>query len=163
MVVGDLKTAAQLQRELQEQKADEAKRLDLIKAQTEAAKEQATATAAATASAGKSAAGEAAKTTDDIDKINLSEVIDQTMAGTAPMLPVSKINELHKNYEDRLKGECPEDEAPSDQQLSCLLYVVLIKLLNPFVDLAIWGPHQVRVARKLILSGMVPTGFGTFR
>ena len=74
-------------------------------------------------------------------KINLSDVIDQTMAGTAPMLPVSKINELHKGYEDRLEGECPEGEAPSDQQLSCLLYVVLMKLLNPFCRPRRLGPH----------------------
>ena len=78
--------------------------MDLIKAQTEAAKEQATATAAASASAVKSSTGEVSKTTDDIDNINLSEVIDQTMSGTAPMLAVAKINELHHNYEDRLEG-----------------------------------------------------------
>ena len=61
-----------------------------------------------------------------------------------------------------MEGTCPDVEAPSDQQLSGLFYIIEGKK-NPFVDLAVWGPRQIRMARRLIMSGMVPTGYGTFR
>ena len=61
LIVGDLKTAEQIAAEAKAAKEDEEKKLDLIRAQTEAAKVQATAAAATTAIAEK-------KLTDDDGK-----------------------------------------------------------------------------------------------
>ena len=44
---------------------------------------------------------------------------------------------------------------PSIAQLTGLHFIVKIAKLAPYVDFAVWGPHQVRTMRKLTFSGLI--------
>ena len=92
--------------------------------------------------------------------ISLSEVLDQLSKEVAPLLGVDEINDLHAVYEKRMEGPCAKRERPSDEQLACLLFWILHGL-NPYADLAIFGPHQHRLRRKLLMSGLIMAADGT--
>ena len=94
--------------------------------------------------------------------INLAEVLDQTLSGTVTLLPRKKLQEARDRSEAKLDGACPKAENPSDEQIS-VVYWVLEYDGNPYADLAIFGPHQTRMRRKLAMTGLIPAGFGVFR
>ena len=94
--------------------------------------------------------------------IQLSEVLDQLSKVSCPMLSLAELSKAQAVYEQRMEGKCPKDEAPTDIQISATMFC-LRQSWNVFADFAIYGPHQHRMMRKLLLSGLVPAGDGTYR
>ena len=93
---------------------------------------------------------------------NLVEVWDQTLSGTAELISKEKVTEYYGVYEEKMEGDCPKEERPTREQLSCAVHVI-DEDRAPSPDLAIFGPHGNRLQRKLVMSGLVPTGLGAFR
>ena len=56
----------------------------------------------------------------------------------------------------------PQVGDPTDIQISATT-LCLRQSWNVFADFAIYGPHQHRMMRKLLLSGLVSAGDGTYR
>ena len=113
--------------------------------------------AQASASGSGTSSGKAA-----LNVINLAEVLDQTRSGTVPRLSNKEIIDAHAVYEDKMEGECPGDERPTDDQISAVV-AVLAEDDNAYPDFAIFGPHGNRMLRKLSMSGLIPSGVGCFR
>ena len=76
-----------------------------------------------------------------LGQVSLAETIDQTLTGTVPLLSEGELIKLEAVYEERCEGPCPDGRKPSDHQLSAL-FALLIALLNPYCDFAIFGPFH---------------------
>mgnify|MGYP000447372946 CR=1 FL=1 len=97
-----------------------------------------------------------------VGQVNLAEVLDQTLTGSIPMLSDEEIQKCHNRFTAITEGKCPKEQKPTDQQLTALMFL-LLKVLNLYADFAIFGPHGNRLRRKLMLSGLVPAGDGTYK
>ena len=82
MATGSLKTAAALAAEAKEAKDTEERKLAVLQAQLQATAAKATTTTSEPQAAPKKGSTVADAGADEVDKINLAEVIDQTMTGT---------------------------------------------------------------------------------
>ena len=132
----------------------EQEKREILKLQAQADATKAQAASTTTASPSSSITG--------LGQVNLAETIDQTLSGTVPLLPEKDLIKLEAVYEERCEGPCPAGRKPSDHQLSAL-FALLMALLNPYCDFAIFGPFQNRLRRKLVFFGLVPDGNGNFR
>jgi hypothetical protein len=110
----------------------------------QSAAQLAQAAAAATAPAAAAATGKS---------IKLSQVVDQTSDEEARMLDQVAIRAAYARYDARLGGSPPPDHEPTYEQWSALNHLNLLGGC-PYVDYAIFGPHAVRIIRKLKLTGM---------
>ena len=87
-------------------------------------------------------------------KIKLSQVIDQAKDTEIPLLDEVTARELRKNYEV-LYGDAPMDNAEvSDAQLAAL-YHVLQSGVVPYADFGVWGPHGLRLERRMKFKARV--------
>jgi hypothetical protein len=91
--------------------------------------------------------------------LKLSQVIDQTSDEEARMLSQDEIREAYRQYDIRLGGVPPPDHEPSYEQLSCLAHLKAIDG-NPYADMAVYGPHSIRIIRKLKLTGLLLNSSG---
>ena len=144
------KTQEAIDKEAADMAKFEAEKLVVLKAQAEAKTAEA------------AVKSKIAVDTSDNDSVKLSEVIDQLSTLVAPMMTLTAINAAHNHYTVKMDGAVTKDERCTDQQLSCLRFLFQ-KGHNPNVDLAIFGPYQNRLRRKLILSGLVLGADGTYQ
>ena len=93
--------------------------------------------------------------------VALSQVVSDTAEGSCKLMTRNEIFEARRCWKlvNGLKRECPEDEEPSEEQLSCLKHL-LDSDTNPYLNFSHWGPHGMRLLRKQKLVGMVFTGQG---
>ena len=68
----------------------------------------------------------------------------------------------HNVYEELMEGACPKDDGPSDHQITAVFFILDYDG-NAFADLAIFGPHHIRIQRQLAMSGLIPIAGGGFR
>ena len=90
-----------------------------------------------------------------VTTISLNQVLDQDSSTTCLPIPESDYIDCLERYE-KLFGagqRPPQKEEPSSEQLSCLKHV-LDNGENPYVDLAIFGPHSNRFIRKQRMDGL---------
>ena len=90
----------------------------------------------------------------------LSATIDQHADGEAPKLSAEEISRAFQRYADKLGGAPSADHEPTVEQLSALHFVVHKAQSPPYVDFAVFGPHAIRMVRKLKMSGLIlnPSG-----
>ncbi len=90
----------------------------------------------------------------------LSATIDQHADGEAPKLSAEEISIAFQRYADKLGGAPSADHEPTVEQLSALHFVVHKAQSPPYVDFAVFGPHAIRMVRKLKMSGLIlnPSG-----
>ena len=100
--------------------------------------------------------------TNTVGQVSLAEVLDQTLTGTIPMLPNKDIVAARAEYAKVTEGECPKEERPSDAQITAVFFIIGLDN-NPFADLAIFGPFQIRLQRKMAMAGIIPVGDGSYR
>ena len=100
--------------------------------------------------------------TNTVGQVSLAETLDQTLTGTIPVLSQAELIAAHDVYEVLMEGPCLKDERPSDHQITAVFFMLGTDL-NVFADLAIFGPHHIRIQRKLALSGLIPVAGGGFR
>ena len=86
--------------------------------------------------------------------VKMSEVIDQTNDTPIVALSSARVRKLYSDYEDRMGLEPNPDAEPSSDQLAAL-WMLLGAGTIPYADFSIWGPHQVRMLKKLTFMAMV--------
>ena len=92
-------------------------------------------------------------------KIKASQIINQMDEGEVDILDPKALKDSYEKY-SALMGALPSpDQGCTAEQLSAL--AAIAKAGSPlYVDLAVWGPHQYRLLKKIKLSGMqiMPNG-----
>ena len=84
-------------------------------------------------------------------KVKMSQVINQVDDEEVDFLDANKANEAYKAYKKQLGGFPPDDEELSSEQPSTLA-AFYKSGRAPYTDLAIWGPFQHRLQRKIKLK-----------
>jgi hypothetical protein len=92
-------------------------------------------------------------------KVKLSQVVDQTSDLEVEALTSADISAAYKRYDERLGGEPPPDHEPSADQLTGVHQLSAMGF-PPYVDFSVFGPHHVRIIRKLKLVGLVMNSAG---
>ena len=93
-------------------------------------------------------------------KVKLSMIVDQTSDDDAPVLTEQLIQAAYATYDATMGGEPPDDCEPSVDQLTAIHYLVFSAKMVPYVDFGVFGPHSVRMIRKLKLTGLVLSASG---
>ena len=143
------KSAAQRAEDTQLVKAAAAQKMEVLKQQADALKKETSISRASTC--------------DSLCVVSLSETVDQTISGTVALLSDEEIRKAHGRFTAITEGKCPKEERPTDQQLTAVAHILKEMINNAYVDLAIYGPFQNRLRRKLMMMGLVPTGDGQFK
>ena len=149
LAVGAVKTVAQKAAEEHEQKEEARQKREILKLQA-----QASATASSSSSGASSGIG--------LSGVKLSEVVDQSLEGTVELMTQDELIAAHEVFETKLEGPCPKIERPTDQQVSAIRALFRASL-NPYADLAVFGPYGNRLRRRIAMSGLAPAGAGAFR
>ena len=91
--------------------------------------------------------------------LKLSAVLDQTADEDFQLMTRSEVDDCFKFYVTRLGGSLPDDQQPTVAQLSALKHVVTRECV-PYADFGVFGPHAIRMMRKLRLTGLMlgPSG-----
>ena len=116
-------------------------------------------TQAAVAAAAAAVVTVATATTAAGSKVKLSAVADQTSEIEIDRVDEAFIDAGFAEYDRRLGGVPPPDHEPTADQLSAVWYLVSARL-PPYVDFGVFGPHAVRMQRKLRLAGLVMSPSG---
>ena len=75
---------------------------------------------------------------------------------------MTDIVKFHSKYEEKVEGPCPQEECPTDRQISCVKFLI-DQGDNPMVDLGLYTNYANRLRRRLAFSGFVPAEDGTLR
>ena len=85
---------------------------------------------------------------DTSDRLEYRDFLEQTARGTFKMLPRADIKKLHERYLKSTGAPTTGEIRPSDAQLSALSWRLRPQedgsLKPPFVEFAVFGPHNVR-------------------
>ncbi len=92
--------------------------------------------------------------------VKMASVVDQGLEDEIPSLPDSTYQAGYNNYRRRLGDVPPRDEEPSLEQLSGIAHLLSLKA-PPYADFSIFGPHALRLRKRLKFSGYVFSGSGT--
>ena len=94
-------------------------------------------------------------------KVKMSQVINQVDDEEVDHLDANAINAAYIAYRDQLGGFPPDDEELSAEQLTTLSSLYKSGRA-PYTDMAIWGPFQHRIQKKIKLKGLGFTSSGEF-
>eukprot|EP00435_Cladocopium_sp_Y103_P026048 s3225_g6.t1 len=86
-------------------------------------------------------------------KVKMSHVINQTDDEEVDTLDQAAINKAYQTYSNKVGGFPPDDEELSSEQLSTLFALFKSKRA-PYTDMAVWGPFQHRIQKKIKMKGM---------
>ena len=86
--------------------------------------------------------------------LQLSAVLDQTADEDFQLMTRTEVDDCFKFYVTRLGGARPDDQEPTVAQLSALKHVVARECV-PYADFGVFGPHAIRMMRKLRLTGLM--------
>ena len=92
-------------------------------------------------------------------KIKLSQVINQADDHEIEAMDSTAISRAYATYQNKVGGFPPDDEELSQEQLATLNHL-LQSGRTPYVDMAIWGPFQHRIQKKIKMKGMRFTASG---
>ena len=94
--------------------------------------------------------------------VRLDLVVDQALSREVPSLSDDEIQECFVEYKKRMGAMPTEEEEPDAEQLTGVAHL-LRSGVPPYVDFALFGPHQLRTHRKLKFSGFILSAEGTFQ
>ena len=91
--------------------------------------------------------------------LKLSAVLDKTSDEEFQLMSRAEADDCFKVYDTRLGGAPPDDQEPTVAQLSAMKHVVTHGCV-PYADFGVFGPHAIRMMRKLRLTGLMlgPSG-----
>ena len=110
----------------------------------------------ATANATASSSCTAAK------KVKLSTVVDQSIDTEVELLSTNELATAYASYRTWYGDVPPPEEDVSKEQLAGLK-ALYTSGSAPYVDLAVWGPHALRLQKKLQMEGLVMGNDGKWR
>ncbi len=95
-------------------------------------------------------------------KVKLSTYLDQS--DDTEFDPASRevVQRWYDNWRAFAKGPPDPEEEPSAEQLSALHVRVYTQASTPYVDFAVWGPLNRRMARSLRFKSWIPQADGSF-
>lgn len=82
----------------------------------------------------------------------MSHIIDQVDDEEVDPLSQQQIADAYRAHKRQLGGPPPDDEELSAEQLTTL-HALFRSGRAPYVDMAIWGPFQLRIQKKIKLKG----------
>ena len=115
--------------------------------------EQAAAAAAAAAAQAAAAQAQPPPQTAGATAVRLEHVIDQALTAEIPALSDTDIQLGYSEYKRRMGAMPGEGEEPTSDQLTAVHHL-LKSGVPPYADFAVFGPHQLRLRRRLKFSGM---------
>lgn len=86
-------------------------------------------------------------------KIKMAQVINQTDDDEVEPLTNAEIHQAYVMYQTKTGGFPPEDEELTAEQITTLHN--LFKMgRTPYTDMAVWGPYQLRLQKKVKMRGV---------
>jgi len=101
-------------------------------------------------------------TTSPSRKIKLSAVVDQTLDAEITPLTATEVNAMYDQYKAKFGDVPSHDSEPTNDQLSAVRQLVMAGGV-PYVDYAIFGPHGLRLLRKLTFSSFALNATGEWQ
>jgi hypothetical protein len=92
-------------------------------------------------------------------KVKVSDVADITRGDEVPVMGTTEVDKAMARYIKMMHCEPAPEAEPSGDQLS-VLSDILTTSGSCYVDLAIWGPHGIRIAKAMKLNGLILTPAG---
>lgn len=92
-------------------------------------------------------------------KLKLSAVVDQTLDAEVQPLGTQEINDMYSTYRTRYGDDPNPDCEPTADQLSAVRQLVASGN-NPYIDYAVYGPHGLRLLRKLTFAAFALNSMG---
>jgi hypothetical protein len=86
-------------------------------------------------------------------RVKMSEVADVTCSEEIDAMSSDKVDIAMATYVKYMHADCPPEAEPTGDQLSALADLMAVSG-TCYVDLAIWGPHQVRAQKAMKLTGL---------
>jgi len=97
----------------------------------------------------------------NLSTIKVGMVMDQRFGEEITYLPNAEIQKMRARFIDAYDEPPSADIACNKEQLACLQHA-LINGREPYVDMAVWGPHGTRLLKKASMSGLNIMRDGTF-
>ena len=98
----------------------------------------------------------------NVPTIKVSAVLDQRISEEITYLPNSELQKMRARYIDAYDEPPQANVACSNDQLAALKHVIDTGR-EPYADLAVWGPHGLRLLKKSSMSGLNIMRDGTFQ
>ena len=95
-------------------------------------------------------------------KVKLSAVVDQTLDVEITSLTTAEVNAMYEQYRLRFGDVPSHDSEPTNDQLSAVRQLVQSGGV-PYIDYAIFGPHGLRLLRKLTFSSFALNATGEWQ
>ena len=95
-------------------------------------------------------------------KVKLSAVVDQTLDAEITSLTTAEVNAMYEQYRLRFGDVPSHDSEPTNDQLSAVRQLVQSGGV-PYIDYAIFGPHGLRLLRKLTFSSFALNATGEWQ
>ena len=92
-------------------------------------------------------------------KLKLSSVVDQTLDAEVQPLSTQEVNDMYTTYRTRYGDDPNPDCEPTADQLSAVKQLVSSGN-NPYIDFAVYGPHGLRLLRKLTFAAFALNSMG---
>ncbi len=96
------------------------------------------------------------------DTVQLSTVCDQTSNREVPKLSDEEVTRAYGRYTERMGSAPAEEEEPTTEQLTAVAHL-LASQVPPYVDFALFGPHQQRLRKRLRFTGLQLAADGSLR
>ena len=91
----------------------------------------------------------------------MSMVVDQGLDDEVPTVKEVDFVAAYAKYETKMGGPPAEDKEPSIEQFTGVLHLLNLQA-PPYVDFSIFGPHSIRLRKRMKLGGFHITQNGTF-
>lgn len=86
-------------------------------------------------------------------KVKMAHVINQVDDDEVEPMDATAVTAAYRSYKQQLGGFPPDDEELSAEQLTSL-NALFRSGRAPYTDMAVWGPFQLRLQKKIKLKGM---------
>jgi hypothetical protein len=95
-----------------------------------------------------------------VRSVKVSEIADVTKTIEAPVLADCVVSAAFKTFKAKMWTNPRPEQEPTTDQLSAL--ADLLAHHSCYVDLSIWGPHGMRILKKMKVAGLIMVGQGEF-
>jgi hypothetical protein len=95
-----------------------------------------------------------------VRSVKVSELADVAKTIDAPVLSDCAVSAAFKQFKLKMWTHPRPEQEPTTDQLSAL--ADLLAHHSCYVDLSIWGPHQLRILKKMKITGLIMVGQGEF-
>ena len=92
----------------------------------------------------------------------LNTTIDQGVDGEVPTVKDNDVIRMYQAYETRMGKPPAEDREPSVDQITAIQFL-LAQSAPPYVDFSVFGPHSIRLRKRMKLGGFYLSSDGSLQ